>query len=152
MVYNTQNYWVSGLCPSSVILNKRKTQSFKNWMFPKRWVFYLLEFHGQSPRNPVIPKLNTSTLRKPRAPSVLNCGVYSFNLVLSRHCLLFRPTLQLKVFTGITSVNQYIVFLLQYFGFRIGDCRHKRHITETRFSSGTNCGRWHRLCSNGEKV
>jgi hypothetical protein len=24
MVYNTQNYWVSGLCPSSEILNTRK--------------------------------------------------------------------------------------------------------------------------------
>jgi hypothetical protein len=24
MVYNTQNYWVSGLCPSSGILNTRK--------------------------------------------------------------------------------------------------------------------------------
>jgi hypothetical protein len=24
MVYNTQNYWVSGLCPSSGILNARK--------------------------------------------------------------------------------------------------------------------------------
>jgi hypothetical protein len=24
MVYNTQNYWVSGLCPSSEILNIRK--------------------------------------------------------------------------------------------------------------------------------
>jgi hypothetical protein len=24
MVYNTQNYWVSGLCPSSAVLNARK--------------------------------------------------------------------------------------------------------------------------------
>jgi hypothetical protein len=24
MVYNTQNYWVSGLCPSSRIINVRK--------------------------------------------------------------------------------------------------------------------------------
>jgi hypothetical protein len=24
MVYNTQNYWVSGLCPSSWIINTRK--------------------------------------------------------------------------------------------------------------------------------
>jgi hypothetical protein len=30
-VYNTQNYWVSGLCPSSRILNTRK-QSFGNWI------------------------------------------------------------------------------------------------------------------------
>jgi hypothetical protein len=31
MVYNTQNYWVFGLCPSSGIPEKRK-QRFGNWI------------------------------------------------------------------------------------------------------------------------
>jgi hypothetical protein len=30
MVYNTQNHWVFGLCPSPVILGNRKR--FGNWM------------------------------------------------------------------------------------------------------------------------
>jgi hypothetical protein len=34
MVYNTQRYWVFGLCPSSVFLlnNNEKTQRFGNWI------------------------------------------------------------------------------------------------------------------------
>jgi hypothetical protein len=32
MVYNTQNYWVFGLFPSSGILGTRKTQRFGNWI------------------------------------------------------------------------------------------------------------------------
>jgi hypothetical protein len=31
VVYNTENYWVFGLCPSSGILKTRKTQGFGNW-------------------------------------------------------------------------------------------------------------------------
>jgi hypothetical protein len=31
MVYNTQNYWVVGLCPPSGILEARK-QRFGNWI------------------------------------------------------------------------------------------------------------------------
>jgi hypothetical protein len=67
MVYNTQNYWVFGLCPSSGILNnttfrkldlfpsagegwKTPTQldplerEWKRIQFPKRCVFYFLEY------------------------------------------------------------------------------------------------------------
>jgi hypothetical protein len=32
MVYNTQNYWVFGIFPSSGILETRKTQHFGNWI------------------------------------------------------------------------------------------------------------------------
>jgi hypothetical protein len=32
MVYNTQNYWVFGLCSSSGIL-KPRTQRFENWIY-----------------------------------------------------------------------------------------------------------------------
>jgi hypothetical protein len=33
MVHNTQNYWVFGLCPSSVILKNYRTQRFGNWIY-----------------------------------------------------------------------------------------------------------------------
>jgi hypothetical protein len=33
MVYDTENYWIFGLYPSSGIL-KTRTQRFGNWMFP----------------------------------------------------------------------------------------------------------------------
>jgi hypothetical protein len=40
MVYNTQNYWVSGLCPSSGILNTRKQHFWKmNGDFTKWYRF-----------------------------------------------------------------------------------------------------------------
>jgi hypothetical protein len=32
MVYNTQNHWFYGLCPSSGILINYKTQRFRNWI------------------------------------------------------------------------------------------------------------------------
>jgi hypothetical protein len=34
MVYDTQNYWVCGLCPSSGMLNTRKTVVQRLVMFP----------------------------------------------------------------------------------------------------------------------
>jgi hypothetical protein len=34
MVYNTQNYWVSELCPSFGILNTRKQMLWKLDLFP----------------------------------------------------------------------------------------------------------------------
>jgi hypothetical protein len=34
MVDYTKYHWVSGLCPSSSILNNWKTQRFGNWIFP----------------------------------------------------------------------------------------------------------------------
>jgi hypothetical protein len=62
MIHNIQNYWVSGLCPSSGILNTKNhnvsgtgsvsvircfplfTWERKLIQFPKRWVFFYLEF------------------------------------------------------------------------------------------------------------
>jgi hypothetical protein len=39
MMYNTQNYWVLGLCPSSGILETRKHNVSENWSFPVlRWL------------------------------------------------------------------------------------------------------------------
>jgi hypothetical protein len=32
MVYDIQDYWVFGLCPSSGILKNRRTQRFGNWI------------------------------------------------------------------------------------------------------------------------
>jgi hypothetical protein len=32
MVYNSQNYWVFGLCPSSGTIEIYKTQRFGNWI------------------------------------------------------------------------------------------------------------------------
>jgi hypothetical protein len=55
MVYNTQKYWVSGLCASSGILNRRKynvleTGGQKQIQFPKCCflAFRILD-NGQSP-------------------------------------------------------------------------------------------------------
>jgi hypothetical protein len=33
MVYNTQNHWVCGLCPSSGILNNYETERYRNRLF-----------------------------------------------------------------------------------------------------------------------
>jgi hypothetical protein len=38
MVYNTQNYWVYGLCPSSCILKKRN-KKIENTAFRKLYLF-----------------------------------------------------------------------------------------------------------------
>jgi hypothetical protein len=38
MVYNTQDYCVFGLCPSSGILKKHSRKHFGNWMFPSSGV------------------------------------------------------------------------------------------------------------------
>jgi hypothetical protein len=86
MAYNTQNYWVSGLCQSSRTLNTRK-QCFENWIyfssceerekptllgpleradlqFPKRCVFWYVDFRMmdevQKPSNSLIVALQVS--------------------------------------------------------------------------------------------
>jgi hypothetical protein len=42
MVYNTQRYWVFGLCPSSgfFLNNSEKTQRFGNWICFRNIVFF----------------------------------------------------------------------------------------------------------------
>jgi hypothetical protein len=40
MVYNTQDYWTFGLCPSSIILKAKKNTTFRKLnLFPERWAF-----------------------------------------------------------------------------------------------------------------